>query len=87
MNIIASYSGGKSFKEIEDFFKESTINHLSGLANIWHQDKQNHLHANFTILTWEQRERILGAITDPNEVIRVRNIMREEIGELNIQTI
>ena len=87
MNLRSSYSGGKTFKEIEEVFKKDTAEHLSGLANIWRQDGKNHLHANFTILTWEQRERILGSISDPTEMIKVRDIMREEIGELNVQTI
>lgn len=87
MNLRSSYSGDQTFKEIEEIFKKDTAEHLAGLANIWRQDGKNHLHANFTVLTWEQRERILGAISDPNEVIKVRYIMREEIGELNVQTL
>lgn len=47
MNVRSSYSGDQTFKEIEEIFKKDTAEHLSGLANIWRQDGNNHLHANF----------------------------------------
>ena len=74
MNVMSSYTGDKTFEEIEEIFKKDTAEHLAGLANIWRQDGENHLHANFTILTWQQRNRILEAISDPAEMIKVREL-------------
>lgn len=87
MNLRSSYSGDQTFKEIEEVFKKDMAEHLAGLANVWRQDGKNHLHANFTVLTCEQRERILDTISDPIEAHTVMSIMREEIGEINIQSL